>query len=52
MPFGITLVGKTFNDAKLLSLGEKIQQLTGLAMGAGNEVPIFSGEKKTESNGA
>ncbi len=51
VPFGITLVGKTFNDAKLLSLGEKIQQLTGLAMGAGNEVPIFSGEKKTESNG-
>lgn len=48
VPFGITLVGQSFNDAMLLQLGAQIHQLTGLPMGAGEDLPMYN--KKSEDD--
>lgn len=50
VPFGITLVAKAFSDAMLLSLGDKIHQLSGLPIGAGKEMPVSRLDTKADED--
>lgn len=48
VPFGVTLVGRVFDDVLLMEAGAAFHEQTGLAMGCGNDAPPPLSREKEE----